>query len=225
MAARLIAAGFPAADVRRSDPRRARQPGRAAARHRREAVLLLLAHLDVVEAKREDWSTDPFSLPREGRLLLRSRHQRRQGMASQSCRQPSPLQEGRLPPRSRPDPGADRRRGRRRRQRRRVAAQEPSRSDRRRPARSTKAAAACSRNGKYLVNEVQASREGVPELPLEVNNSGGHSSLPGKDNAIYHLADALVRLGEFEFPMQLNDVTRAYFERWRRSRPARPPPT
>jgi acetylornithine deacetylase/succinyl-diaminopimelate desuccinylase-like protein len=44
-----------------------------------------------------------------------------------------------------------------------------------------------------------------------VRNKGGHSSLPVKDNAIYHLAGALDRLSQFEFPMKINDVTREYF--------------
>jgi acetylornithine deacetylase/succinyl-diaminopimelate desuccinylase-like protein len=48
---------------------------------------------------------------------------------------------------------------------------------------------------------------------LEVANKGGHSSVPTRDNAIYHLADGLSRLGRFEFPVHLFDVTRAAFER------------
>jgi acetylornithine deacetylase/succinyl-diaminopimelate desuccinylase-like protein len=48
---------------------------------------------------------------------------------------------------------------------------------------------------------------------LEVKNQGGHSSLPSKDNAIYHLAEGLARLARFDFPVQLNETTRAYFER------------
>ena len=51
------------------------------------------------------------------------------------------------------------------------------------------------------------------DFRLEVTNSGGHSSLPVKDNAIYHLAAGLARLAEFEFPVELNEVTRGYFER------------
>src|SRR5262249_25648822 len=42
-------------------------------------------------------------------------------------------------------------------------------------------------------------------------NVGGHSSLPVPDNAIYHLADGLSRLEHYEFPVQLNNVTRAYY--------------
>ena len=48
---------------------------------------------------------------------------------------------------------------------------------------------------------------------LEVKNKGGHSSLPVKDNAIYTLAAGLERLSKFDFPVRLNETTRAYFER------------
>ena len=48
---------------------------------------------------------------------------------------------------------------------------------------------------------------------LEVKNTGGHSSVPRKDNAIYRLAEGLVRLSKFRFPVHLNETTRAYFER------------
>src|ERR1019366_2673366 len=50
------------------------------------------------------------------------------------------------------------------------------------------------------------------DFRLEVTNSGGHSSLPVKDNAIYHLAGGLARLAAFDFPVKLNEVTRAYFK-------------
>ena len=46
-----------------------------------------------------------------------------------------------------------------------------------------------------------------------MTNPGGHSARPSRDNAIYHLADGLSRLGKFDFPFKLNEVTRAYFER------------
>src|SRR3954467_12115022 len=69
------------------------------------------------------------------------------------------------------------------------------------------------RKGKYLTNEVQASEKVYQDFLLQVTNAGGHSSLPVKDNAIYHLSAGLGRLAKFEFPVQLNEVTRAYFER------------
>src|SRR5262249_58044616 len=56
--------------------------------------------------------------------------------------------------------------------------------------------------------------EKIPQnYRLEVKNPGGHSSLPVKDSAITHLAAGLARLGAFDFPVRLDDVNRAYFER------------
>jgi acetylornithine deacetylase/succinyl-diaminopimelate desuccinylase-like protein len=60
---------------------------------------------------------------------------------------------------------------------------------------------------------VQAAEKVFLTFKLEVKNPGGHSSRPSKDNAIYHLADGLSRLGKFDFPVHLFDVTRVSFER------------
>src|SRR5205085_8202091 len=48
---------------------------------------------------------------------------------------------------------------------------------------------------------------------LEGKDPGGHSSVPRRDNPIYRLADALGRIGRYDFPVKLNTVTRAFFER------------
>jgi acetylornithine deacetylase/succinyl-diaminopimelate desuccinylase-like protein len=69
------------------------------------------------------------------------------------------------------------------------------------------------RKGKYLTNEVQASEKVFQDFTLSVTNPGGHSSLPVKDNAIYHLAAGLARLSAYDFPVELNEVTRTYFAR------------
>jgi acetylornithine deacetylase/succinyl-diaminopimelate desuccinylase-like protein len=69
------------------------------------------------------------------------------------------------------------------------------------------------KNGVYLSNSIQASEKIVQNYRLEVKNPGGHSSLPIKDNAISHLAGGLARLGAFDFPVRLDEVNRAYFER------------
>ena len=61
--------------------------------------------------------------------------------------------------------------------------------------------------------DVQASEKVYASFSLTVKSSGGHSSLPIKDNAIYRLAAGLQRLAAFEFPIQLTDITRLYFER------------
>src|SRR5262249_48116527 len=68
-------------------------------------------------------------------------------------------------------------------------------------------------NGKPVRNSVQTSEKVSVGYRLEVKNPGGHSSLPSKDNAIYHLAEGLSRLAKFDFPMKLNETTRAYFQR------------
>ena len=65
--------------------------------------------------------------------------------------------------------------------------------------------------GHRLSNDVQAAEKWYLDLRLEVRNKGGHSSQPVPDNAIYHLAGALVRLSQFGFPMKTNEVTKAYF--------------
>jgi len=65
--------------------------------------------------------------------------------------------------------------------------------------------------GKRISNQVQAAEKWYLDLRLEARNKGGHSSMPVPDNAIYHLAGALVRLSQFGFPLKTNEVTRAYF--------------
>ena len=69
------------------------------------------------------------------------------------------------------------------------------------------------KNGKPIYMAMQAAEKVYLSFKLEVANKGGHSSLPTRDNAIYHLADGLSRLGKFDFPVHLFDVTRAAFER------------
>jgi acetylornithine deacetylase/succinyl-diaminopimelate desuccinylase-like protein len=69
------------------------------------------------------------------------------------------------------------------------------------------------KNGKRIFMGVQAAEKVFLSFQLETTNPGGHSSLPIKDNAIYHMADGLSRLAKFDFPVHLFDVTRAGFER------------
>ncbi len=67
--------------------------------------------------------------------------------------------------------------------------------------------------GKPLSFNVQAEEKLYGDFQLTATNPGGHSSLPVPDNAIYHIAGALTRLQAYRFPFELNDVTRAYFAR------------
>jgi acetylornithine deacetylase/succinyl-diaminopimelate desuccinylase-like protein len=69
-------------------------------------------------------------------------------------------------------------------------------------------------NGKRVFRSVQAAEKVYVTFKLEVHNPGGHSSLPTKDNAIYRLAAALGRLSVYQFPAQLNEITRASFATW-----------
>jgi acetylornithine deacetylase/succinyl-diaminopimelate desuccinylase-like protein len=65
--------------------------------------------------------------------------------------------------------------------------------------------------GRKISNDLQVSEKYVLNFRLEVHNKGGHSSLPVPDNAIYHLAGGLQKLSQFGFPLKTNDVTSAYF--------------
>src|SRR6476660_9567523 len=67
------------------------------------------------------------------------------------------------------------------------------------------------RNGKPLFNSVQAAEKVTTNLTLRATNRGGHSSVPRADNAIVALADALAKVGRHQFPVRFNDVTRGFF--------------
>jgi acetylornithine deacetylase/succinyl-diaminopimelate desuccinylase-like protein len=225
MAVRLKAAGFPAADVQvlGPDPRKGnlvlRWRGTSSTAVRKP--LLLLAHLDVVEAKREDWSFDPFVfLEKDGFFYGRGTSDDK-GMASQFVANLIRLkEEGYTPDRdlilalTADEEGGNFNgvdwlvKNHRELIDAEFAINEGGNGN--------------MRKGKYLTNEVQASEKVFQDFHLEVTNSGGHSSLPVKDNAIYHLSGGLTRLAKFDFPVQLNEVTRAYFER---SAPAESDPT
>ena len=213
VAARLRAAGFPETDIHvlGPDPRKhnvvARYHGSGAKR-----PLLLLAHLDVVEAKKEDWSFDPFTfLEKDGWFYGRGTSDDK-AMAAQFVANIIRLkEEGFTPERDlilalTADEAGGTFNG--------VDWLVKNHKD------LIDAEFAINeggggnmRKGKYLTNEVQASEKVFQNFKLEVTNAGGHSSLPVKDNAIYHLSEGLARLARFDFPVQLNEVTRAYFER------------
>ena len=213
MAARLKAAGFPAADIQvlGPDPRKGNLVARLRGSGGRKP-LLLLAHLDVVEAKREDWSFDPFTfLEKDGYFYGRGSGDDK-GMAAEFVANLIRLkQEGFAPDRDLILAlTADEEGGRFNgvdwlvKNHRTLIDAEFAINE---------GGGGIIRKGAYVANEVQASEKLYQDFRLEVTNSGGHSSMPVKDNAIYHLSEALARLAAFEFPVQLNEVTRAYFLR------------
>jgi acetylornithine deacetylase/succinyl-diaminopimelate desuccinylase-like protein len=215
MAARLKAAGFPAADIQvlGPDPKKGNLVlrWRAGAGAGRKPILLL-AHLDVVEAKREDWSFDPFTfLEKDGFFYGRGTSDDK-AMAAQFVANLIRLkQEGFTSDRDvilalTADEeggtfnGVDW-----------LVKNHKNLIDA--EFAVNEGGGGNMRKGKYLTNEVQASEKVFQDFHLEVTNPGGHSSLPVKDNAIYHLAAGLARLAAFDFPVQMNEVTRGYFER------------
>jgi acetylornithine deacetylase/succinyl-diaminopimelate desuccinylase-like protein len=68
-------------------------------------------------------------------------------------------------------------------------------------------------HGKPVMMEVNATEKLYGDFVLTATNPGGHSSLPRPENAIYELADALTRIAHYQFPFELNNITRAYYER------------
>ena len=213
MARRLVAAGFPAADVQVLAP--APRKGNLVARLHGSGgrrPLLLLAHLDVVEANREDWSIDPFTLlERDGYFYGRGTSDDKAMAAVFVTTLIRFKQEGFVPDRDiivalTADEEGGGHNG--------VAwllANHRALIDA--ELALNEGAGGSIKNGVYLSNNIQASEKIVQGYRLEVKNPGGHSSLPVKDNAISHLAAGLVRLGEFDFPVRLDDVNRTFFER------------
>jgi acetylornithine deacetylase/succinyl-diaminopimelate desuccinylase-like protein len=213
VAARLKAAGFPAADVQVLGPNP--RKGNLVARFRGAGgrrPLLLLAHLDVVEARREDWSVDPFQLLEKDGYYYGRGTSDDKGMAAQFVANLVRLkQEGFRPDRdlvlalTADEEGGDSNgvSWLLAHHRRLIDAE----------LAINEGGSGVSKNGKYLVNEVQAAEKVYQDFRLEVRNAGGHSSLPVKDNAIGHLAAGLSRLVAHDFPVRLNEITRKYFER------------
>ncbi len=215
MAARLRAVGFPDADVQVFTP--APRKGNLVARLRGTGArrpILLLAHLDVVEAKREDWSADPFKfLEKDGYFYGRGSFDDKAMAAIFVANLIRYKREGYKPDRDV------------------ILALETDEEVLDANALGiqwllknhrdlidaelalNEGGGAFSKDGKPYFNGLQTSEKVSVTYGLEVKNPGGHSSLPARDNAIYHLADALGRLAKFEFPVKLNETTRASFER------------
>lgn len=213
MARHLLAAGIPAADVQVLAP--VPRKGNMVARLRGSGArppLLLLAHLDVVEAKKSDWSVDPFTLlERDGYFYGRGTGDDKAMAAIFVANLIRYKQEGYTPDRDIIVAlTADEEGGGHNGVRWLLANHKPLIDAA--LAINEGGGGAISR-GRYVSNNVQASEKIVQSFRLEVKNKGGHSSLPVKENAIYRLANGLARLGQSDFPVQLDEVNRAFFER------------
>jgi len=202
MAQRLLDAGFPATDVRvlgaQPDQHNlvARVRGNGSAR-----PVLLLAHLDVVEARKEDWSVDPFAfLEKDGYFYGRGTTDDKAQAAIWIATLIRLKQEGVVPNRD-------------------LIVALTADEEGGGPANGVswllknEGGGGQIKSGRKIVNEVQAAEKHYATFVLEVTNKGGHSSLPERDNAIYRLAQAVSKLSDYEFPVHLTEVTRTFFER------------
>jgi acetylornithine deacetylase/succinyl-diaminopimelate desuccinylase-like protein len=214
MAQRLRDAGYPASDVQVMGPNP--RKGNLVARLRGTGArkpMLLICHLDVVEARREDWSMDPFQfVEKDGYFYGRGSGDIKDGDAILMATMIRLKQEN-----FRPDRDiilaltADEEGGKFngvdwliKNHRDLIDAEFILNPD---------AGDFELDKGKKLLVGIQAAEKLYQDYDIKVTNPGGHSSLPGKENAIYELAEALTRLEHYQFPFELSEVTREYFKR------------
>ena len=214
MARRLRDAGFPAADVVVLGPND--RKGNMVARLHGTGVhkpVLLIGHLDVVEARREDWTTDPFQfVEQDGYYYGRGTQDMKSGDAIWVTTLIRFKREGYEPDRDLILAlTADEEGGQSngvdwllKNHRDLVDAEFVLNAD---------GGGVDTVKGKPLIVEMDATEKLYADYQLTVTNPGGHSSLPVPDNAIYHLADGLGRVERYQFPFELNAVTRAFFDR------------
>jgi acetylornithine deacetylase/succinyl-diaminopimelate desuccinylase-like protein len=217
MAARFREAGYPASDIHilAPMPRKGNLVVRlhGAGGTNGPRPVLFIGHLDVVEAKRSDWSFDPFTLlEKDGYFYGRGTIDMKGDDTTLVTTFLRLKREGFRPSRDLilaltsdeeggPANGIQ------------FLVKEHRDLIDAAFAINPDAGGGNIKNGKRLYMSMEAAEKVFASFTLEVTNAGGHSSQPGKDNAIYHLADGLSRLAKFDFPVHLFDVTRSEFER------------
>ena len=216
MSARLKAAGFPDSDLHSfAAPDHPKEGGLVAVYPGRDPKLkaiLLLAHIDVVEAKREDWARDPFTLIEEnGSFYARGASDDKAEAAIWVDTLIRYRTENYRPKRTikmaltcgEETAGAFNGADWLTRNRRDLIDAAFALNE--------GAAGELDASGHRVALEVEAGEKFPQNYRLEVTNKGGHSSRPMKDNAIYRLAAALTRISDYDFPAQFTDGNRAYF--------------
>jgi acetylornithine deacetylase/succinyl-diaminopimelate desuccinylase-like protein len=214
MAKRLLDAGFPKQDVVVLGPND--RKGNLVARFRGTGAakpILFIGHLDVVEALRSDWTTDPFKfIEKDGYFYGRGTQDMKVNDAILVTTFLRLKKSG-----FKPDRDlilaltADEEGGKSngvdwllKNHRDLINAAFVLNAD---------SGGVDLEHGKPITFNVEATEKLYGDYQLTATNPGGHSSLPVPDNAIYHIADALTRLQAYTFPFELNPVTRAYFSR------------
>ncbi|MCH8081754.1 MAG: M20/M25/M40 family metallo-hydrolase [Proteobacteria bacterium] len=212
MAKRLTDAGFPPEDVLVTGPRP--EVGVVVARYRGDgtggAPIIVMAHMDVVDALPSDWSRDPFTLEEdESYFYGRGVGDNKTGVVSLVVNFIRLKDEGYVPDRDiiMVLTGDEETTGGSinwlANQRRDLIEAEF--------ALNTDASGGLMEGGQYIAFMVQASEKMYLTFNFTVRNSGGHSSVPRPDNAIYELMAGLARLEVFSFPDMANQVTRNQF--------------
>ncbi len=215
MAARLEAGGLPAADVQvfSTGPRKGDLVARLRGTGARKP-LLLVAHLDVVEARREDWAFDPFRLQEVGGYFRARGSIDDKAMASifvanlieyraQGFKPDRDIILALTSDEELSDSPHDGVHWLLEHHRELIDAEFAI----------NEGGHGALRGGKPFRLPVQHAEKVYQTYILEVTDRGGHSASGRRDNGIYRLADALRRLGQFDFPVHLNPITRAFFER------------
>lgn len=214
MAQRLLDAGFPAADITVAGPND--RKGNMVARYRgatgsKLRPILIIGHLDVVEARREDWTTDPFQfVEQDGYFYGRGTQDMKVSDAIIVTDFIRMRHEGFVPDRDiilalTADEEGGKSNGvdwLLKNHRDLIDAEFVLNPD---------SGGVVTDHGKPLTMEFEATEKLYGDFQVSATNPGGHSSLPKPDNAIYHVADALAVLEKTPFPFELNNVTREYF--------------
>jgi acetylornithine deacetylase/succinyl-diaminopimelate desuccinylase-like protein len=212
MAARFRAGGFSPEDIHMDGPLPNKKNLVVRLRgHSQGKPILFLAHLDVVEALRQDWSMDPFTLNEVGGYFYgRGTSDIKDGATLLAANFLRLKKEGWTPSRDlilalTADEEGGESNGVQwllKNHRDWIDAEYCINTD---------AGGFESKKGKHFLLGMQTSEKNYVDFKLEVKSNGGHSSRPVKDNAIYHLAAGLNRLADFDFPVSLNETTRGYF--------------
>ncbi|MFO1254849.1 MAG: M20/M25/M40 family metallo-hydrolase [Sphingomonadaceae bacterium] len=216
MAARLRAAGIPDSQMTLfSVPESPKDGGLVVVYPGTSKTLkpmLLLAHIDVVEAKREDWTRDPFTLIEEnGYFYARGAADDKAQAAIWTDTLIRFQKEGYKPKRTvklaltcgEETSGAFNGAEWLAKNRRELIDAEYALNE--------GGGGRSDGKGKLVVQSIQVGEKAYQDFTLTVTNKGGHSSQPIRDNAIYVMGDALGKVRDFEFPLEFNDTTRAFF--------------